>query len=100
METLRILMQDPELAKNIKIEINGEDLLAFGEFVHQRATETAEHNKEIKEEYLTARQFAEALKISMVTLWSYDKKGLTNPLKIGNAKRYRKSDIEKILKEK
>jgi len=99
METLRILMQDPELAKSIKIEIKGEDLLAFGEFVHQRATETAEKNKEIKEEYLTARQFAEALKISMVSLWSYDKKGITHPLRVGNSKRYRRSDLEKIMRQ-
>lgn len=50
------------------------------------------------ESYLTPAQFAEALQVSLVTLWSWDKKGITTPLHIGNAKRYRRSDLEKILK--
>lgn len=54
---------------------------------------------EAKEEevYLTPQEFADALKVSLVTLWHWDGKGITRPLKIGNKKRYRKSDLEKIL---
>ena len=49
------------------------------------------------EEYLTPVQFAEALQVSLVTLWSWDRKGITKPLFIGKAKRYRRSDLERIL---
>ena len=51
------------------------------------------------EEYLTPKEFADTLHISLVSLWSWDKKGLTKPLRIGNKKLYRMSDLEKILKE-
>ena len=52
-----------------------------------------------EEEYLTPSEMAQFLKISMVTLWHWDKKGITRPLRVGNLKRYRKSDLEKIIVE-
>jgi hypothetical protein len=98
MIDLNILKENPELARSLKLEVNGADLLAFGESIHKQAI--AESEKKVKEVevYLTPSQFAEALQISLVTLWSWDKKGITNPLRIGNAKRYRRSDLEIILK--
>lgn len=55
--------------------------------------------KQAEEEYLTPSEMAQSLKVSMVTLWNWDKQGITNPLRIGNLKRYRKSDFERILVE-
>lgn len=52
-----------------------------------------------EEEYLTPSEMAQALKISMVTLWHWDKKGITHPLRVGNLKRYRKSDLKKMMIE-
>ena len=52
-----------------------------------------------EEEYLTPQEMAQALKISMVTLWHWDKKGITRPLRVGNLKRYRRSDLESIMVE-
>jgi len=52
-----------------------------------------------EEEYLTPAEMAQFLKISMVTLWHWDKKGITRPLRVGNLKRYRRSDLEKIIVE-
>ncbi len=46
------------------------------------------------EKYLTTDQVCELLNITRVTLWAWDKKGITSPLRIGNLKRYRLSDIE------
>jgi hypothetical protein len=97
MIDLNILKENPELAKSLKLEITGSDLLAFGESIHKSAIAEAEKTSKEIEEYLTPSQFAEALQVSLVTLWSWDKKGITRPLKIGNAKRYRRSDLEKIL---
>lgn len=98
MIDLTFLTANPELAKNIKLEISGADLLAFGESIHQSALKDSEKKdpREI-ESYLTPAQFAEALQVSLVTLWAWDKKGITNPLYIGKAKRYRRSDLEKIM---
>ena len=98
MIDLNVLKENPELAKSIKLEISGADLLAFGESIHKSAIAESENNtqKEI-EVYLTPQQFADALQVSLVSLWNWDKKGITRPLRIGNAKRYRRSDLEKIL---
>ncbi len=52
-----------------------------------------------EEEYLTPAEMIQCLKISSVTLWHWDKKGITRPLRVGNLKRYRKSDLEKIIVE-
>jgi hypothetical protein len=48
-------------------------------------------------EYLTPEEVAKRLNISLVTLWTYDKKGITKPLRMGNLKRYRKGDLESIF---
>ena len=61
-------------------------------------------NSRIKEleqtEWLTTKEVLSLLKVTHVTLWSYDKKGITKPQKIGNRKRYLKSDIVGIFKKK
>jgi hypothetical protein len=95
MIDLDILTNNPELAKSVKLEVTGADLLAFGESIHKKALRDCAP-KEV-EIYLTPAQFAEALQVSLVTLWSWDKKGLTRPLRIGTKKLYRRSDLEKIL---
>ena len=98
MIDLSLLATNPELAKNLKLEISGSDLMAFAEYIHQRALEERDKNTSKETEtYLTPQQFAEALQVSLVTLWSWDKRGITKPLFIGKAKRYRHSDLEKIL---
>ena len=101
MIDLSILSNNPELAQNIKIEVSGADLLAFANYLQiQSKEEGAKSKSKIIEEYLTPAQFAEALQISLVTLWSWDKKEITKPLHIGGQKRYRRSDLEKIMKHK
>jgi predicted DNA-binding transcriptional regulator AlpA len=49
-----------------------------------------------REKYLTVDQVAEMLSVSRVTLWSWDKKEILNPVRIGNLKRYRLSEIESL----
>ena len=97
MNTLEFLQENPTLAKNLKLEITGADLLEFGEIIHRKATEENKKNIVPDEVYLTPAQFAEAVHVSLVTLWSWDKKQITRPLRIGNKKLYRRSDLEKIL---
>lgn len=59
---------------------------------------TTEVSSQPEEEYLTPSEMAQSLKISMVTLWHWDNKGITKPLRVGNLKRYRKSDLHNIMK--
>jgi hypothetical protein len=97
MIDLTILKENPELAKSVKFEISGADLLAFGESIHNSAKAEGEKAPKEAEEYMTPQQFADVLQVSLVTLWSWDNKGITRPLRIGNKKRYRRSDLEKIM---
>lgn len=51
---------------------------------------------DVPERLLTTDQFCDAVGISRVTLWNWDKKGITHPLRIGNLKRYRLSDLDAL----
>ena len=99
MINLEILKENPELARNIKLEVTGADLLAFGETILKNAVNDARKNQQTKpEEFLTPQELADKYKVSLVTLWSWDKKGITKPVRIGNAKRYKLSDVEKFIR--
>ena len=96
MNISEILKNNPELSEHLTIKVNASDLKEFAELcINKGKQEKAETTN--PEEYLTPAQFAEALQVSLVTLWSWDKKGITRPLRIGNKKLYRRSDLEKIL---
>ena len=47
-----------------------------------------------QEKFLTTEEVCTMLSISRVSLWHYDKKGITKPVRIGNLKRYKLSEIE------
>lgn len=96
MSITEILKTNPELATNLNITARAEDLQEFAKMCIEAGKQEKPEPKDL-EEYLTPAQFSEVLQISLVTLWSWDKKGITIPLRIGNAKRYRRSDLEKIL---
>lgn len=99
MNIADLIKTAPELAQSLTVNVNASDLREFAELCFDKGRN--EKPEPIKtERYLTPTQFAEALQISLVTLWSWDKKGITHPLRIGNAKRYRESDLEKILSDK
>lgn len=99
MNIADMIKTNPELAQSLTISVTASDLKEFAELCFDKGQkEKPEPTK--TERYLTPAQLAEALQISLVTLWSWDRKGITHPLRIGNAKRYRESDLEKILSEK
>lgn len=96
---IKALAENPDLAKAVRVEMTAADLIEFSDEVVRKALAAAKKQVPLipAEEYMTSEEMANALKISLVTLWSWDKKGITQPLKIGNQKRYRRSDLEKIL---
>lgn len=51
------------------------------------------------EEYLTRQEVSKLLGVSLVTLNSWDRKGVLKPYRIGSQVRYKKSQIEESLQE-
>ena len=78
---------DQRLADNSQRLANLEQKLDL--LVNQPATKP-------EEKYITAEKVCDLLGITRVTLWSWDKKGLTHPIRLGNLKRYRYSDIMRM----
>lgn len=51
------------------------------------------------EEYLSREKVIEWLEVSATTLWRWEKCGYLIPVAVGNKKKYRMSDIQKILQQ-
>jgi len=49
-----------------------------------------------QERYLTIDETCELLSVTRPTLWSWNKKGVLESVRIGNLRRYRMSDIEAL----
>ena len=96
MSLMEIFKNYPDLIPNLNITAKASDLQEFARLCIEAGRQEKPEAKD-PEEYLTPQQFAEILQVSLVTLWSWDRKGITKPLRIGNQKRYRRSDLEKIL---
>jgi hypothetical protein len=48
-------------------------------------------------QYLTRNEIASMFRVTLVTLWGWNKKGLLRPHKIGNRVLYEKTEVEKAL---
>jgi hypothetical protein len=93
-------MNIPDIIKNnpeINLTVRASELQEFALICFEAGKQDKPKQQE-QEEYLTPDEMAKLLKISLVTLWSYDKKGITHPYRLGNKKLYKRSDLEKILK--
>ena len=69
---------------SIRLEVSGEDLLAFSKSLIDRAKE----------------QVKELCGVCDATLWHWNRKGYLKAVKVGNKVRYRTSDIQRILGER
>lgn len=49
--------------------------------------------------YITRKELAALLQVSLVTTYEWEKKGILHPMRIGNRVRFELSEIEKILSE-
>jgi hypothetical protein len=96
MNISELFKNNPEIVDSLTIQVNASDLKEFAELCINRGKQEKPETV-TPEEYLTPNQMAETLQVSLVTLWSWDKKQITKPLRIGNKKLYRRSDLEKIL---
>jgi predicted DNA-binding transcriptional regulator AlpA len=84
---------------SIKLEMSGEDLLAFSNDLINRAKSelSIEIAEARKERYLTRGEVKDVCGVCDATLWHWNKKNYLKTIKIGHKVRYRMSDIRQIL---
>ena len=84
-------------APSLKVEISASELLGAMRSV---ATEIIEHyeNKKPPEQYLSRKQAAQMLDVDLSTLWKWDKKDYLKPVEVGGKRKYKLSDLNRILK--
>ena len=87
---------------NINITVSLKDLQ---EWHKQVIANTKQELEEIVmsdklETYPTPKQVSEILNVNLVTLWRWSKVGYLVPLEIGGKRRYKMSDIKKLLNKK
>lgn len=98
MDTVNLL-SNKDLLNNVNLTIKGSDLMLFAERLLIPISKL-ETEKDTEEEFITSDEVCRKFAITAPTLWSWDNKGITKPLKIGRVKRYKKSEIESLFDEK
>jgi len=90
-----------KMPPNVVIQLSGEEFMKLVDIYSEAKKPTDESQPKNEEtQILTVNRVCEKLEITRVTLWDWDKKGITKPIRLGNLKRYRLSDIEELLKKK
>ena len=82
--------------ENAIFQISGADLKDFAEMLIASAQSELKQAKE--ETYLSREKVSEMLEVDKSTLWRWEKTGFLIPVHIGAKVRYRRSDIDKLLK--
>lgn len=87
----------PELTINVKLG----ELIEAVEFCVNSTRSNLEQiiQDEAMEKYLSPKKTAELLDVTPSTLWRYGKRDYLNAIEIGGKRRYRLSDINKILQK-
>ncbi len=87
------------LGNNFTVAIKLEDLVEFHREVLADVKKELEAQvvEEREERYLSIKQVCELLSIDASTLWRWRKRGYLVPVSIGGKRRYRLSEIKKIL---
>lgn len=101
MNTLELIKLAKE-CPGLKVEITLGDLveansLLIDEVKRQLEQTIADENAET---YLSRKKVAEMLEVSTGTLWRWQKLNYLVPIMVGGKRRYRRSDVMKILGEK
>ncbi len=81
-------------------ETHGTAPAHWGMSINGKSFSSEDEKASDKEKYLTRKQAAKILQISLPTLHQYTKSSLITSYRIGNKVRYKESDIEKALNER
>ena len=104
MDTTLDLVALLERVPNATITVQLSDLNAFARRLiadtrEEYEQEISDRLLAIKENYLTADTVKDVLQISETTPWRWAKAGYLLPVMIGGQKRYKQSDIEKMVEQ-
>lgn len=97
-EFLSTLEKEPNA--NVQLIVTLSDLKEFATSLIKELADEKSNSKEKEELLLTTSQVANKLQCDPSTLWRWAKVGYLVPIRVGQKKRYRLSDINKILNEK
>ena len=89
-----------EANPNVILQVKGEDLKEFSHHLLLGAQSIAHEQAELAEKtdkLLTVEEAAQMLSVSKMTLHRWDKNGILKKVEIGGKRRYRLSDIEKLV---
>ena len=89
-----------EAGNNVVLQVSPKDLNQFATDLIQKIISEAQPEPTPGEKFLTTEEVCDLLRITRVTLWTWEKKGVINPVRLGNLKRYRLTDIEKLTATK
>jgi len=84
---------------NLNITIGLEVLVEFGKFMVAETKQQIEQTlaDAAAETYLSPQKTAELLDCDVSTLWRWNKRGYLTPSEVGGKRRYKRSDIQRIL---
>ena len=96
-DLIQLAKECPVLTVSIKLTDLVEANKELIEETKRNLQQTLEDAK--SEEYLSREKVIEWLEVSATTLWRWEKCGYLIPIAVGNKKKYRMSDIQKILQQ-
>jgi excisionase family DNA binding protein len=83
---------------NIKIEISLANLIEAVDYAVKLSIAEVDRQRQAQpEQYLTRKQTAEMLDVDLSTIWRWHKENYLCAVKVGGKRRYRMSDVKKIL---
>lgn len=84
-----------ENGSNQLLIVQAKDLKEFAELLLKERDRVLKEYQ--NEKYLSSNEVKELLKIKDTALWTYEKQGILIPYKFGGRKKYKRSDIERII---
>lgn len=95
------LVEVARITPNITVSISLGELIKANTFLVNETRKSLEQiiADESEEKYLSVQKACELLEINPTTAWRWAKQGYLKPVEIGGRRRYRMSDIKKILEK-
>lgn len=99
---LKTVKNNKMLQENAIYQINGGDLMAFGAYLIQTTKEQIEKDvaEQKSERYLSTTDVCQMLSLDPSSVWRYCKRNYLTPIYIGGKKRFKLSEIRKIMEGK
>lgn len=95
------LIELAEQYPNIIVSVSLSDLIECNEDLIRKTKQELEQQimDATTETYPSAKRVSEILEVDRSTLWRWAKCGYLVPIEVGGKRRYRMSDVKRILKE-